>query len=255
MRNAKLRVLRICAAIGLVSGLGSLAAHAGPINVTVQATSDIWLAGQPNGVSVTGNFGSDTAPEASPVLVNVTGGEILTFSATGLTSVDGSCSAGPDGGCYADQSSFSPAPASGDYNGPADALLGVFLNAGAGTIPINGSGVPTGFVPGLDYQAGGNANEGLAAYLPTLNQIFFIGDGQTGTGIGAIQQFTVPVGATGLYLAAADSVGGSNNNVGSLSVTVNGTNTVTPEPSSFLLLGSGVLALAGMMRRKIGILN
>ncbi|MGD0631087.1 MAG: PEP-CTERM sorting domain-containing protein [Terracidiphilus sp.] len=221
----------------------------------MQATSDIWLAGQPNGVSVTGNFGSDTAPEASPVLVNVTGGEILTFSATGLTSVDGSCSAGPDGGCYADQSSFSPAPASGDYNGPADALLGVFLNAGAGTIPINGSGVPTGFVPGLDYQAGGNANEGLAAYLPTLNQIFFIGDGQTGTGIGAIQQFTVPVGATGLYLAAADSVGGSNNNVGSLSVTVNGTNTVTPEPSSFLLLGSGVLALAGMMRRKIGILN
>ncbi|MGO9339662.1 MAG: PEP-CTERM sorting domain-containing protein, partial [Terracidiphilus sp.] len=122
----------------------------------------------------------------------------------------------------------------------------------SGTNSDNGSGVPTGFVPGLDYQAGGNANEGLAAYSPTLNQIFFIGDGLTGTGTGAIQQFTVPVGATGLYLAAADSVGGSNNNVGSLSVGVNGASTVTPEPDSFLLLGSGLLALAGMMRRKMG---
>lgn len=253
MRNRKARVVRWCAAIALAGGLGSLAAHAGPINVTVQATSDIWLAGQPNGVSVTGFFGSDTAPAASPVLVSVTGGEILTFSATGLTSVDGTNFGGPDGAAaYPDQSSFSPAPASGDYNGPADALLGVFLNAGAGPIAINGSGVPTGFVPGLDYQAGGNANEGLAGYSPTLNQIFFIGDGLTGTGAGAIQQFTVPVGATGLYLAVADSVGGSNNNVGGLSVNVNGTNTVTPEPSSFLLLGSGVLALAGMMRRKMG---
>jgi hypothetical protein len=252
MSTEKLKVMQRCALIALAIAMGSLAAHAGPINVTVQGTSDIWLAGQPNGVSVTGNFGSDTAPAASPVLVSVTGGEILTFSATGLTSVDGGCFAGPDGGCYPDQSGFSPAPASGDYNGPADALLGVFLNAGAGPIAINGSGVPTGFVPGLDYQAGGNANEGLAGYSPTLNQIFFIGDGLTGTGAGAIQQFTVPVGATGLYLAVADSVGGSNNNVGGLSVNVNGTNTVTPEPSSFLLLGSGVLALAGMMRRKMG---
>ncbi len=150
MRNRKVRVVGWCAAIALASGLGSLAAHAGPINVTVQSTSDIWLAGQPNGVSVTGFFGSDTAPAASPVLVNVTGGEILTFSATGLTSVDGTNFGGPDGAAaYPDQSSFSPAPASGDYNGPADALLGVFLNAGAGPIAINGSGVTTGFVPGL----------------------------------------------------------------------------------------------------------
>ena len=158
MRNGKLRVVTPCVAIALAIGMGSLTAHAGS-TVTIQGTSGIWLAGQPNGTIVTGYFGSDSAPANSPVLVSVTGGEVLTFTdVTGSTSVDDVCFAGPDGGCYTDQSSFSPAPASGDYNGPADALLGVFLNSGAGAPAINGSGVPTGFVPGLDYQAGGKSS-------------------------------------------------------------------------------------------------
>jgi len=94
---------------------------------TVSSLTDIWLAGQPNGTTVTGYFGSDTAPANSPVLVSITAGNVLTFSASGSTSVDGSCFAGPDGGCYSDESSFSPPPASGTYKGPADALIGVFL--------------------------------------------------------------------------------------------------------------------------------
>jgi hypothetical protein len=57
-------------------------------SVTVNATDSIWLAGQAAGASVSGYFGSDTAPGNSPVLINLTA-SVLTFSATGSTSVDG----------------------------------------------------------------------------------------------------------------------------------------------------------------------
>jgi hypothetical protein len=243
MKSEMRRVIQLCAAAALVIGLSSPGAHAQTTNFTVKATSGIWLAWQSAGTSVTGYFGSDYAPGNSPVPFNVTGGTILTFNnVTGSTSVDDNCYAGPDGGCYANQSGFSPDPASGDYNGPADALLGVFLNSTAPT--INGSGVPTGFLPGLDYQAAGS--EGQSSYSPTLNQIFFIGDGLTGTGTGNFQEFTVPAGATGLYLGVADSVGASTGNLGSISGSVNGATSV-PEGPALPTLGLGTLALLGAM--------
>ena len=243
----------MCLVAGMAIGIGGAAAHAA--SFVIPGTASIWLAGQPSGTSDSGYFGSDTTPANSSVLVSVTGGQILTFSASGLTSVDGLCFAGPDGGCYSDQSGDSPAPVSGDYNGPADALIGVFLNSGAGPIPISNVGgylEPTGFVAGLDYQASSNANESLSAYSPSLNQVFFIGDGLTGTGTGSVQQFTVPTGADSLFLAVGDSVGGSANNLGSLNVTVSGiTASPIPEPSTLTLLGSGLVGLAGLVRRKL----
>ena len=72
----------------ILPSLGFDQAHA--TNYTVSSLTDIWLAGQPNGTTVTGYFGSDSAPVNSPVLVSVTAGNILTFSASGLTSVDAS---------------------------------------------------------------------------------------------------------------------------------------------------------------------
>jgi hypothetical protein len=97
--------------------------------VLVSGTTDIFLASQPDGASVSGYFGTDTAAANAPVLLSLTG-STLTFSASGQSSVDASCFAGPDGGCYPDESGFSPAPASNTYKGPATALIGVFLDDG-----------------------------------------------------------------------------------------------------------------------------
>lgn len=53
----------------------------------------------------------------------------------------------------------------------------------------------------LSFSGGGNFLE----ITPVLNQIFFIGDGLTGTGLGQIQKFFVPQNATRLFLGFADA--------------------------------------------------
>ena len=227
-----------------VLGVGLLAAApalAG--DVTVAATTDIWLAGQPVGTVATGNFGSDSAPANSPVLINAAGGTTFTFSASGSTSVDTSCFAGPDGGCFADESSFGVGPANGigAYKGPSDALIGVFLDA---STPV-GTGGPAS----LDYTD--PAVVGAAGFTPVLDQIFFIGDGLTGTGSGAVQTFLAPSGSTRLFLAVADSFGSSTGNLGSLDVSFATTGGGVPEPAAWALMLAGFgLAGAGLRRRR-----
>lgn len=225
----------VCAAALLLTAPVAAFANA---SVTVKGTDDIWLAGQASGASVSGFFGSDTIPGNAPVGLKLTG-TTLTFSATGSTSVDTSCFAGPNGGCYPDQSSFSPSPWDGLYNGPADALLGIFLGPGAPTLGVvGGFQGPTDFVAGPDYQ--NPANVGPGAYSPALNQIFIIGDGSGET-------FTAPSGATRLFLAAADSIGGSTGNLGALRVSVTGVSAV-PEPSAWALMIIGFLGLGALTR-------
>ena len=222
------------------------AAPAFASTLTVDSTTDIWLAGQPDMSTVSGFFGTDTAPANSPVLLAAAGGTTFTFHATGSTSVDASCFAGPDGdGCYPDETSFGVGPANGigTYKGPADALIGVFLSDDT----PSGTGGPAS----LDFT---DPNViGAAGFTPLLNQIFFIGDGLTGLGVGNLQTFLAPTGSTRLFLAVADSIGSSVGNVGALDVTYTATGPTAgvPEPASWALMIAG-FGLAGAALRRRG---
>jgi hypothetical protein len=231
--------MKFLGGLSAVALLALAPAVASATTVVVDATTDIFLASQPNGSTATGFFGTDTAPANSPVLIGVGGGDILTFSAAGSTSVDGSCFAGPDGGCYADESGFSPSPASGTYKGPSDALIGVFLD---NSVTAVDSGPPS-----LDFTKASNVSR--LHQKPGLNQIFFIGDGLTGTGAGSVQQITAPTGATRLYLAVADSYGSSDGNPGDLRVDYDiSPAAAVPEPASWAMMLMGFLGLGATLR-------
>lgn len=101
-------------------------------------------------------------------------------------------------------------------------------------------------------------DENFATLSPALNQVFFIGDGLTGTGSGSLQTFSIPEGATQLYLGFVDGWNGVDNfqgdpgwygdNRGSLAVTYN--IAPIPEPSTFALLGVGAVGLIGWVWRQ-----
>lgn len=229
------RKVCIAVAAAALAAIGG-AAHAG--SVVVPATGDIWLAGQPSGATVTGYFGTDTAPANSPLLIDVTS-PVMTFSASGSTSVDGANFGGPDGAsAYPDQSGFSPSPWGGLYNGPASALVGVFLGSTAPALISSGGYQGPNFIAGADYQSAGSTGPG--SYSPALDQIFIIGDG-------AGETFNAPTGATRLYIATADSLGASAGNSGALAVSFTGGVTV-PEPAAWALMLLGLGGVGAAMR-------
>jgi hypothetical protein len=224
--------------------LFAVSAAAATNNVTVPGTADVWLAGQANGTILQGIFALfDQAPANSPVLastgLNMTAGSTLTFSGTGSTNYNGCASATPDGagGCGNVSVALSYFGIS-TYAGPINALVGVFINGNT----------PGGTAPaGADFTVAGGTSQ--SSYSPLLNQVFFIGDGLTGTGSGSVQQFVIPAGATRLYLGSSDGAGANYNNSGSLSVTVTdsgagSTPAATPAPGTGVLLLTGLMALA-----------
>jgi hypothetical protein len=229
----------------LVSAAG--VAHAG-VTVGVNGNQNPFLSGMPSGSTCC--FG-DSAPTNSPtqvVGIPIVAGQIITFtSVTGSVSYAGGTPTDPpDGnlGFLITTSAYeggnqSPDNIAGFLSVPVDALAGVFL----------GPGLPTSnpAPASIDFSTGG-VGLGFSSLSPLVQQAFFIGDGLTGNGTGSVQQFVVPAGATSLYLGTVDGFGWYNNS-GSFSVTVNGAAT-TPEPGTLLMLGSGILAVAGALRRK-----
>lgn len=179
------------------------------VTVNVPGTSNPYLSGMPNGSTC---CSGDSAPAQSPVLVagfSVTPGTSITFSATGSVTFDSITppSMPPDGG-----SIFATASSNGISGAtwPANSLVGVFLD--------NSQPDTTGAPVSLDFGPTG-VGIAFATLSPALKQVFFIGDGRTGTGAGAAQTFVVPAGATRLFLGVSDGFGWFNN-AGAFSVTV-----------------------------------
>jgi hypothetical protein len=202
--------------------------------INVPGTSDIWLAGMPNGSVASIN---DSAPGQSPVLVpglTLAPGNILTFGSSGLVANGPALTlVGPDGDPTWWISHLTGVENGiSDINSQINALIGVFLGPSQPDL----SSAPTS----LDF---GLLGINFTSLSPELKQVFFIGDGFTGTGSGTMQNFVVPAGATRLFLGTMDGYEW-NNNIGSFDVTINQT-TPIPEPSTLLLLGSSLIGFAG----------
>jgi hypothetical protein len=208
-------------------------------SLTVAGTANIWGAGRSGAAAIpapAGGSGGTVAPS-----VSVAGATVVQFdSITGLVNFGGGRGlVGPDGFSVSSASSH---PA---YN----SLSGITLAAGAPLLGVFLSdSVPAGVAPATLSFAG---NTAFASLSPQLQQVFFIGDGLTGTGTGTVQQFMVPTGATRLFLGLADGFvagglpGGYENNTGSFAINVS----AVPEPASALLLAAG-MALVGWQRRR-----
>lgn len=190
-----LAVLRAALAVGLG---GSLLAQ-GSQTLSVSAHMDIYQSG---GYS-DGSGGSPPAVYIFPAAP----GQALTFSSvTGSWTCNyGVAEYGPDGtttgSCFSVPNTFSPpGPFSGyDTTHFTGALVGMFLE----------DSLPASAPPTLRFYVGDSSQGGIRTNFTTLGpqvgQVFFIGDGKTGTGTGAIQVFSIPATATHLYLGFIDS--------------------------------------------------
>ncbi len=241
------RALTCAAAICIAATVAS-ASPVASSSVLVPGTSNPWLAGMPDGTTLSG----DNVPAHSPVLVGGLSlglGGYLTFtSVAGGVSHTGGCASSncpsPDGSTFFNHSGGA-ANGISDIRAPINSLIGVFLDDAQPSDSV----APVA----LNFQTLGL---NVVALSPLLKQVFFIGDGSTASA--AIQEFNIPSGATRLFLGTMDGFGWFNNN-GSISATVNQFAEVVdppptvPEPATWFLLASGLAAMgvAGRRRRPV----
>ena len=93
--------------------------------------------------------------------------------------------------------------------------------------------------PALDFSDTGLGTN-FASLAPERRQVFYIGDGLTGTGSGIRQHYTAPAGATRVLLGTMDAV--YTDNSGAFSVDQ------VPEPALGLLELASVATLPGFRR-------
>jgi hypothetical protein len=225
-------------------------------STTVNANAVIYAAG------TQGSVASGTGGVA-PGGIALTSGGYFTFASVMGSLTDGcGSSAGcitlnsgsnlndPDGGFAAVSSSSETGAGSisGMIGPGAGYLVGVFVAAGG----------PSGSAPpSLNFLTLGTS---FASLSPLLDQVFFIGDGLTGDGSGAVQRFNIPTGAGELFLGISDACGyngspscyADNFGTYSLDYTITSNVSATPEPSSILLFSTSLLGLVPFRRKLFG---
>jgi hypothetical protein len=234
----------------IASGLMILDVNVFSDTITINGTDDIYAAGHSTlpATIYPGTFPPSDSFAADP-------NQILTFSSVmGMVGCNFVITNGPDGTCFpgVNTTVTSYGGLSGiDVYQANMFLVGVFLN----------NTEPTGPGPSVlkyNYGTVGSLNTTDAGFSPALNQVFFIGDGLTGTGTGLEQIFHVPADATRLYLGFADSFDSVPSyyadNPGSLTATFAFTTepTAVPEPTSVFLVIGGLLMGGLCHPRKFG---
>jgi len=170
--------------------------------LSVSAVMDLWQAGG-------NNDGSTGGIPPAVYAFSAAAGQTITFSSiTGSWGCVPTYSFGPDGttnNCFGISGGEDNIviPPTGNLSGYAStdfvgALVGVFL----------ADNLPPSAPPSLRfYETDGSLGGIQTNFLtlsPLIGQIFFIGDGLTGTGTGSVQAFQVPTTATHLYLGFVD---------------------------------------------------
>ena len=230
----------------LLGMLLTTSAYAVPITLTVAGTSDPWLAAAGPGATAST---TDVFELHGPVAVHdsmaLISGSLLKFEVTGGVLNTPLCLApftdppcvGPDG---AETVQHREGGEHGIANvfAPLNSLLGVFL--GGGPPPPVVSTLPAVSLP-TDF----------SFLAPNLGQVFFIGDGNDGSGND--QHFLVPDGATRFFLATMDGFEWANNS-GRFIVTIDlvedvNPETTVPEPTTFALVGLGLVARRFMKKK------
>lgn len=149
---------------------------------------------------------------------------------------------GPDGNTALPTGISSFGGISGIQHDASGFLVGLFLGP---TEPLDPA------PPTLDFSASG-IGTGFLSLSPEVGQVFFIGDGRTGTGSGSVQRFMVPTAASRLYLGVADAFGYMGlpgqyqDNAGSFTVGL----AVVPEPGIGVLACLGFVLMYGIRRAR-----
>lgn len=257
---------KLFASLSFVAALSAPASHAAIIDLTIDGSDAIFLAGRtdltipdasqpwtgPGDYLVRhGGPTPEEIQETLPPQIAISAGDIIRALDPAVGGISffngiGAPYYGPGGNGLSGSSLTALGGISG-YIGPQGALAGVFLS----------DAVPTSGAPAtLDFSPGGLGIDFLSL-TPELGQIFYIGDGKTLADV--FQTFIAPTGATRLVLGIPDGFGFNgppgayDDNDGSYRIRlgINEIPTELPEPGNLALLLAGLAGMLFGRRRKI----